>query len=58
MITEYKIAIGGLVAVVLLETVALMNGIDGIALSSSMAVIGSVVGYVFKSSRLRRGKKK
>ncbi len=37
----------GILAVLVLESIALVRGIDGAMLSSSFAAIGGLVGYVF-----------
>jgi len=49
MRSEYKVAIIGILGIVLLEGFALYQGIDGIAMASAFAGIGAIVGYVIKS---------
>lgn len=45
---KYRLLIIGIAAIVIIEIVALSNGIDGTALAGSMAAIGAIVGYAFR----------
>lgn len=38
----------GLVGIVLLEAIALLKGVNGVAFATALAAIGSLVGYVFR----------
>jgi len=52
--TELEIAAMGLGAIVILESIALFKGINGVMFGSSMACIGTIVGYVFKSYKVTK----
>ena len=47
-----------IVGIVLLECLALLKGINGMALSGSVAAIGAIAGYLGKGIRDNRAKKK
>lgn len=40
-----------IIGIVILDSVAIMNGIDGIVLTTSIAAIAGVGGYMFNSLR-------
>ena len=40
--------------IVILETTALLNGVDGALLSISLAALASIVGYNIKNLKFRR----
>jgi len=44
---KYWCLIVGIVAIAQVETVAVLKGIDGVALAGAMAVIGAMVGFAF-----------
>jgi len=45
---EIKVAVLGICTIFLLETIALLKGIDGTMFGASMAGIGGIIGWVFK----------
>ena len=50
-LTEIHVAVFGLVVILILASVALSKGLDGIMFGSSMSALGAVIGFVFKSFR-------
>lgn len=48
MKAKYKLSIIGIAAIVILEIIALQNGVDGTMFGASMAAIGAIVGYAFR----------
>jgi len=51
--TELEIAALGVFAVIVLETIALLKGINGIMFGSSMTCIGVIIGWVFKTLKVK-----
>jgi len=47
---KYWIALLGILMIGSLEAYALSQGIDGVALSASLAAIGGIAGYVVKAN--------
>ena len=45
------LSITAIMAIVILDAIALMNGIDGILLTAAIAVIAGISGYELKSVR-------
>jgi len=46
--TNLEVAALGIVAILFLEALALLKGIDGTMFGAAMAAIGAIVGWVFK----------
>jgi hypothetical protein len=46
--TELEIAFFGIIAIMLLEFIALMRKIDGTMFGMAMTAIGGIIGWVFK----------
>jgi len=56
-LNELEIAVIGIGAILVLETIALFKEIDGTMFGSAMAGIGAVIGWVFKGYRSNKKKK-
>ena len=54
--TELEIAALALLAVVFLETLALVKGLNGTMFGASMIAIGGIIGWVFKSYQAKKKK--
>ena len=54
MDSELKIAAGGIAAIFLLQTLALIKGVDGVVFGLSMAGLGGIIGWVFKNYHNKR----
>ena len=54
--TELEIAALGVFAVIILESIALYKGINGIMFGSAMTCIGVIMGWVFKTYRVKTQK--
>jgi len=54
--TEYEIAAFAILAILVLEAIALLKGVDGIMFGSSMTALGAIVGWICKSIHAK-GKK-
>jgi hypothetical protein len=54
--SELEIALFGLIIVGILELCALLKGIDGTMFGASMAAIGVITGWVFKTYNSRTKK--
>ena len=52
--TELQIAFTGILAISILETIAISKGINGVMFGSAMAGIGGIVGWVFKGYHKNR----
>ena len=52
--TELEIAALGVFAVIILESIALWKGINGVMFGSAMTCIGVIIGYVFKTFRIKK----
>lgn len=50
---KYSVLFAGIVAVVVLETIAMLKGINGYALNGSFIAIGGMAGYWLKSIRIK-----
>jgi len=48
-ITELSLIFVALIAIFILESIALMRGIDGVMFGSAMATIGGICGYLIKA---------
>jgi len=48
---KYSVLIIGVVAITILESLAILKGIDGYALAASFAAIGGIAGYSLKYIR-------
>jgi len=46
---KYLVAVLAILVIAVLEAYALSRGIDGVALSASMAGIGGIAGYIAKA---------
>lgn len=46
------ITMTAIIAIVILESVALIKGIDGIALGTTVGAIAAIAGYMFKTHRV------
>lgn len=44
---KYIIVVVGITGIVILESVAMLTGIDGQLLATAIGVIGTIVGYAF-----------
>ena len=51
---DWKIVIAGLVCITALEIVALMQGIDGVILTSVVGILALVVGVAIPSEKVLR----
>ena len=49
------IAIIGIVAILILDGIALLNGLDGAMFGAAMASIGAIIGYFFKKANGKNG---
>jgi len=54
--TEYEIAAFAILAILVLEAIALLKGVDGIMFGSSMTALGVTVGWICKGIHAK-GKK-
>lgn len=54
--TEYEIAAFAILAILILEAIALFKGMDGIMFGSTMTALGMIVGWICKGIH-GRGKK-
>ena len=46
--TELEVAALGIFAIIVLETIALLKGLDGTMFATAMTGVGVIVGWVFK----------
>jgi hypothetical protein len=51
--TELEVAALGILGVLILEIVALLKGVDGIMFGAAMVAIGTIIGWVFKTYRVK-----
>lgn len=54
MSPELRIIVYALIAITFLQTVALIKGVDGVMFGSSMAAIGGIIGWFFKTHKHKR----
>lgn len=54
---EYLTPIGAILAIMVLDIIALCNGINGVAFTSSCALIAGIAGYKIKSVKDKIGPK-
>ena len=52
--TELEIAAFGIATVLILETIALIKGVDGVMFGSAMTAVGVIMGWVFKGFSTRK----
>lgn len=56
--TQYEIAAFAIVAILILETIALLKGVDGIMFGASMTTLGVTVGWICKTIHVGNKKTK
>ena len=52
-ITNYKIILGAIAGIVVLEAIALFNGINGVLLTTVIAVIAGLAGWTLPTPKLK-----